>query len=226
MDVTHPARWLHSGSAPVHPPILEYHQGTWHGIHLIVHSPHSPSRTRTKTNKQGRKHLFAPTQRCPPCRTSTGLWWKKSQTSTRELASNSSCVCHCFTKFPTSTFFFCQRLSLRPVATCSFISSSPLDFLQTLHIYCSHASHIVSSASDSSGGSPGFNHGECSSCVLTSIRGRFFQLAGIHVCRDDMSPASCVWQLSDQLLHCSAFLFVCVLNSVLLFVSGGECDRM
>lgn len=91
--------------------------------------------------------------------------------------------CH-FTKFPTSTFFFfCQRLSLRPVATCSFISPSPLDFLQTLHVYCSHASHIVSSASDSSGGSPGFNHGECSSCVLTSTRGRFFQLAGIHVCK-------------------------------------------
>lgn len=131
MDVTHPARWLHSGSAPVHPPILEYHQGTWHGIHLIVHSPHSPSRTRTKTNKQG-KHLFAPTQRCPPCRTSTGLWWKKSQTSTRELASNSSCVCHCFTKFPTSTFF-----------SFFFVSASRCDlllparsFLPLLSIFC------------------------------------------------------------------------------------------
>ncbi|XP_075884531.1 A disintegrin and metalloproteinase with thrombospondin motifs 18 [Nelusetta ayraudi] len=32
------------------------------------------------------------------------------------------------------------------------------NIIKTLHVYCSHASHIVSSASDSSGGSPGFNH--------------------------------------------------------------------
>lgn len=56
-------------------------------------------------------------------------------------------------------------------------------FLQTLHIYCSHTSHIVS-ASYSSSGSPGLNHGEC---LSSDIYGCFFQLARIHVCRENMN---------------------------------------
>lgn len=126
------------------------------------------------------------------------MWWKKSQTSTCQLFSNLRVL----SRASLSALF----LGIEPlVATCCYllVHIFPLFyFLQTLHIYHSHASHIVS-ASDSSGGSPGFNHGECSSCVLTSLR--FFQLAEIHVCRDEMSLVNRVWQRSGQLRYCLAF---------------------
>lgn len=73
---------------------------------------------------------------------------------------------------------------LQPVATCSFMIFPPFSFLQTLHIYCSHTSHIAS-ASYSSSGSHGLNHGECMS---SDIYGWSLQLAWIHVCRENMIP--------------------------------------
>lgn len=82
-------------------------------------------------------------------------------------------------------FHFFQRL--QPVATCPlmcfFFFPPSLFFLQTLHICCSHTSHIAS-ASYSSNGSHGLNLGEC---LSSDIYGCSFQLAWFHVCRENIN---------------------------------------
>lgn len=120
MDVAHPDCWLYFGSAPLHTHLLEYHQGTWHDIHLIAYSPHSPLRTK----KQTRIAVICTTQRCAPSCTTTGLWWKKSQTSTlfkdKHFIKHKLC-CHRFTKSQNFHFSSFSASLLQPVATCSFI---------------------------------------------------------------------------------------------------------
>lgn len=184
MDVTHPARWLHLGSTPVHPVVLEYHQGMWH-IHFGVHTHfiqyHASDPFWTKVNKLLRIIYFHNT--AVAALLCHRLWWK-SQTSTCQLILNSRRN-SCFNK--RSSIY--QLWTSTSVNACNLLlpvhlfSSPSFFFLQTLHIYCSHTSHIVS-ASYSSSGSPGLNHGEC---LSSDIYGCFFQLAWSHVCRENMN---------------------------------------
>lgn len=182
MDVTHPARWLHLGSAPVHPVVLEYHQGMWH-IHFGVHSLHSVSRRPVldQSKQTVEDNLFP---RHGSGRTSLSLTVVKK--SDKYLSTHIKT--HVATHVSTSgaPFINSGLPLLSMLATCCYLFIYfllPLFFLQTLHIYCSHTSHIVS-ASYSSSGSPGLNHGEC---LSSDIYGCFFQLAWIHVCRENMN---------------------------------------
>lgn len=117
VDVTLPACWLHSGSAPRHPHLLEYHQGTWHDKHLIAYSTHLPWRRKSREEE----HLFAQHSgaRLSSHRVACLYVWEL-QTSTCQPFSNQRSVA---SVSPSPTFtFFCQSLLLQPVATCSVIS--------------------------------------------------------------------------------------------------------
>lgn len=121
MDVTHPARWLHLGSAPVHPVVLEYHQGMWH-IHFDVHSLHSVSRIRPvlDQSKQTVEDNLFPQHGSG--RTSLSLIvLKKSDKylSTHIKLTSQLMFQQAEFHLLTLDFHFCQ--CLQPVATCSFI---------------------------------------------------------------------------------------------------------
>lgn len=127
MDLTHPACWLHSGSAPLHTHLLEHHQGTWHDIHSIAYSPLSP--LRTKSAEWNCIYLHS-AQRCAHSCTSTGLWWENVTDKHLTALVKLKLRCYYFTKFPkTSTVSFfvsCSNLLL-PAHSFWFLSSVSAD---------------------------------------------------------------------------------------------------
>lgn len=175
MDFTNPAGRLHLSQATLHPLVLEYFQGMLH-----LHT----------------KNIYVCTFKFSTCTCSLGEKTNKqlSLISRTKSATNLSNHIHCGEKWSQINLkcnsYFSRGTRYPPFgsqfsAACNLLLPVHLwfFFFQTLHIYCSQASHTVS-ASYSSSNSHGLNHGEC---LSFHIWGCFFQLAVFHVYREKVN---------------------------------------